>query len=110
MGDLVSDPKGVVDTQALLALEPMAQRLALDERHHVVQDAVRFARVVHGDDVRVLKPGGNADLAQEALAPEREIRVHDLDSHRAVVAQVASTKDPRHPAAPDLALELVFAL
>ena len=41
--------------QLPLALQPLAQRLALDERHHVVEDAVGLAGVVQRHDVRVLE-------------------------------------------------------
>ena len=44
-GDFRREADGVVDGQLLLAGEPVAQRLALDERHHVVQEAVGLARV-----------------------------------------------------------------
>ena len=54
VGDLAGDPDGVVDRQLRLPVEPVAQRLALDERHDVVEEAVGLARVVQRQDVRVL--------------------------------------------------------
>ena len=41
VGDFARDAHRVVDGQLLFALEPLAQRFARDERHHVVQQLVR---------------------------------------------------------------------
>ena len=49
---LAGDSEGVGDRELLLPGEPVAQRLALDERHHVEEVAVRFARVEEREDVR----------------------------------------------------------
>ena len=72
--------------------EPVAQALALDERHRVPELPGRLARVVHRQDVRVLEPGGVLDLAQEALGPERvrQLRMQHLERHRSVVLQVVA--------------------
>jgi hypothetical protein len=53
--------------ELLLAVEPVAQGLALDVRHHVVRGAVQLAAVDEPEDVRVLQAGDGPDLAQEAL-------------------------------------------
>jgi hypothetical protein len=39
------DAHGLVDGKLLFASDAVAQRLALDERHHVVQDAVGLTGV-----------------------------------------------------------------
>ena len=43
-GDLGREADGVGDRQLFLALQPVAQRFALDERHDVVRRAVRPRR------------------------------------------------------------------
>ena len=43
-GDLGGDPDGVGDRELLLATQPVAQRLPVHERHHVVRGAVHLAR------------------------------------------------------------------
>ena len=48
--------------------QPLAERLALDEGHHRVEQARGLARVDQRKDVRVLELGGDADLAEETLA------------------------------------------
>ena len=67
------------------------------------------ARVEHGEDVRVLQPCGQLDLAQEPLGAERgrQLRVQHLERHRAVVAEVGREIDRGHAAAAELALERV---
>ena len=71
LGHLAGEPDRVLDRQLDLALQPVAQALALDVRHRVPEPPCRLARVEHGQDVRVLQPGGGLDLAQESLGAER---------------------------------------
>jgi hypothetical protein len=54
---------GVVDGQLPVAAQACAERLALDVRHHVVQQAVRLAGVVEREDVRVAEVGRDLDLS-----------------------------------------------
>ena len=57
----------------------------------------------------MLEPSGRADLAQEALGPERvsQLRMQDLEGHRSVVLEVPGEVDGGHAAAAELALECV---
>ena len=57
----------------------------------------------------MLQPGGEADLALEALGPERggQLGVEHLERHRPVVPEVLGEIDRGHAAAPELALERV---
>ena len=71
LGRLAGELERVVDGELLLPVEPVAQRLALDERHDVVEQAVGLARVVEAEDVGVLEVGGDPDLAQEPVGAER---------------------------------------
>jgi hypothetical protein len=59
--------------------------------------------------VWVLEPGGEANLALEALGPEGggKLRAQDFQRNQAVVFEVASEVDSRHAPAPELALEQV---
>ena len=58
-------------------------------------------------DVRVLQPGGELDLALEALGAQRarEIGVEHLERDRPVVPQILGEEDGGHAAPPELALE-----
>ena len=57
----------------------------------------------------MLQPGGELDLAQEALRAERggELGVEHLERDRAVVLEVVGEIDGGHAAAAELALERV---
>ena len=116
--DVACDPHCVLDGQLLLAREPLPQRLPLDVRHDVEEEPrtgalpdvrPRLARVVQRKDVGVVQPGGDLDLAQEALHAERgtELRVQDLDRHFPMVSEVFGDVDGRHAAPAKLALEPV---
>ena len=69
----------------------------------------RLARVVDGEDVGVLQPGGELDLALEPLGAERggELGEEHLEGDRAVVPEVLGQVDRGHAAAAELALEPV---
>src|SRR3954454_13993496 len=57
------------------------------------------------------EPGGDLDLASEALRPEEraELRPEDLERHLAVVLEVVGQVDGRHAAAPQLAHQGIAA-
>src|ERR1041385_273479 len=88
---------------------PGPERLAGDERHGVVRDAVRGAGAQHRDDVGLLEPRRELDLAGEPLGgePLAERGGDDLDDHLPVQRGLRRQPDPRHPAATDLPLDAV---
>lgn len=71
VGDLAHDAHGLGHGERAVAVDPLAQRLAVDERHRLVKEPVRFARVEQRLDVRMLEPREEADLAREAVRAER---------------------------------------
>ena len=101
------DADGVVDRELSLALQPVAQRLPVDERHHVKEKAVRFAGVVQGQNVRVLQSRRHADLLEKPVGADhrRELGAEHLEGHLAVVPQVAGEVDRGHAPLADLALD-----
>ena len=101
----------LVDRQLLLASSRARERLAFDERHDVVQQAVARARIEQREEVRVLEIRGDSDLAQESLDAEHgaELRIEDLERDEAVVLEIAREEDRRHAAATDLTLDRVAA-
>ena len=111
LGHFAGDPKRLVQAQLLLALQPLAQRLAGDERHDVIKEPAGLARVVQRQDVGVLQLGREPDLPQEPLDPDRarHFWVDHLDRGRAVVFQVVREVHGRHPATSELALDHVMA-
>ena len=85
---------------------PLAQQLfqvgAVDEAHRDVQLPVDLAGVVDRDDVRMLERGGQARLAEEALA-ERDVvgqvGCEQLQRDVAVEREVVGAVHDPHPAA-----------
>ena len=107
--DLARDPHRLVDRQLLLAVEPVAERLALDVRHDVVQEAVGGAGIEQREDVRVLQVRRGADLGQESLGADHrgELGPQHLDRDLAVVAKIVGEVDGRHAAGPELPKDAV---
>jgi hypothetical protein len=65
----------------------------------------------HGEDVRVLQPGGEADLPLEPFEAEGggEAGVEHLERDRPVVLEIVRQVDRGHAAAADLPAQLVAA-
>ena len=108
---LARDAERVLHRELPLAPEPVAERLALHVRHGEPQPAARrpsgLPGVQHGQDVGMLQPGGEPDLALEALRAERlpQLGMEHLEGDGAVVLEVAGEIDRGHAAAAELALE-----
>jgi hypothetical protein len=77
--DLVGNRQRLIDWELFLAVETVAQRLAVHKGHDVIQQPTTraVARVPGGagveqrEDVRVAQARGDLDLAQKAVSPER---------------------------------------
>ena len=108
-GDLARDADRVVDGELLLAVEPVAQRLALDEGHDVEEVRVHRSRVEERQDVRVLEVRGELDLGEEPLGADHggELGPQDLERDPPVVSEVCREIDHGHAAGADLAVEPV---
>ena len=66
--DLRDDVRRALRREASVGAHERPQVRAVDEAHDDEQHAVALARVVHGDDVRVLDRGRGLGLGHEALA------------------------------------------
>ena len=85
---------------------------AVDVAHGDEQPAIGLARVVDGDDVRVVEARRQPRLVQEPLAEAlvvREALGQHLERHRASEAHVAREVDLAHAAPPDPLPDLVDA-
>ena len=60
--DLLQDAGGVRERWLLVARQPLAEGFAIDVGHDVVEESIRFARVVQREDVRVRELRGDFDF------------------------------------------------
>ena len=97
----------VGDRELLLAREPVAQALSLDERHHIVGRAVHLAAIDQPENVGMLQCCDGLDLTEKSLGPNDrgELGAQHLDRNLAIVLEVLSQVDGGHPALADLPLE-----
>ena len=103
VGQVRDDPFGVGRRELALALQPLAEALARDVVHHVVEQPGRLSRRMDRDDVGVPELGDHAGLGEEPLGDRGvhgELGMHDLDRHRAVEGGIAREEDDSHPAGP----------
>jgi hypothetical protein len=88
-------------------MKPVAERLPLNKRHHVVQQgvgavaALDLARVVEWQDMGMLQSGGDLDFAEKALGTKRggELRMQHLKGDTASVLEILREVNHGHPAA-----------
>ena len=106
--DVSQNPDRFRDRQ-LTAREAGAQRFAVDERHDVVRQSVELPHRQQGDDVRVLQPRRDADLALEARNRDgpRALVGQELRDHATPEREVFGDEDVRHAAATELRFEPV---
>jgi hypothetical protein len=65
--DVTRDSNGIAHRKRALAGEPLAQSVALEERHGEVEHPVRLPGTAHGDDVRVTHLLEHLHFEQEVL-------------------------------------------
>ena len=110
VGDVAEDAHRVADRQLALRGEPVAERLALDVGHDVVEEAVGLARVVAaagcGD---AAGPAAILISRRKRSVPSDggELRAQHLDGDLAVVLQVLGEVHRGHAALAQLALDAV---
>ena len=99
----------LLEAELLLPVELVAERLAADQRQHIVEEAAGHTGVDEREDVRVVEPGGDLDLGQEPFVAEdgAELGAEDLEGDLAVVLEVGGEVDRGHPAGAELALDAV---
>jgi hypothetical protein len=84
-------------------LQPLAERLALDQLEDDVRKSVLGAEVVVGEDVRVVESGHRSGLLLEAaktVGIARAVRGQDVERDVAAQPRVARAVDPAHSPAP----------
>ncbi len=99
------------DGERSVAHESLLQRLAVDERHRVVQDPRRLACAEERDHVRMPKRGGHLDLASEAFGVHAgpDLCGDDLHDHSSIERDLERLEDAAHTTPAELAHDLVGA-
>lgn len=78
--DIAENRDRLPQGQLARAFDARAERFTVDEGHRVVRQAIRFPRRKQRDDVGMLQPRGERDLAAESLEDQTadEIRCENL--------------------------------
>src|SRR6266581_4090024 len=107
--DVAEDAHDLVDRQRRAAREPVAEREPGHEGHGEVRHAARGPGGEDRNDVRLLQPGGQPNLAREAIGRHagRELRRENLDDDLAAERRFSGYEYARHAATAELALESV---
>jgi hypothetical protein len=92
-----------------LARELRAQRLALDERHRIVEEIAGLAGREHRHDVRMLERCRELDLAAKALDVHTRSRLgrEHFHHHASSERRLPGKEDVRHPTAAELPFDAV---
>jgi hypothetical protein len=108
-GDLAGDADRLLDRELLFTLDALAEGLALDVRHHGVEQAVGVSAVVQWQDTGMLQAGFDADFAEKAVCAEGGgyLRAQHLDRDTAAVLPIVRAIDARHAPATDLSIQVV---
>ena len=109
VGDVAGDVERGLERELALAQQPVPQRLALDVRHHVVEQPGGLPGGEDRHDVGVAELGGEVHLTDEPLAqqPVAQLGGDDLDRDPAVRVLLDGQKDPGHAAGADLAFDVI---
>ena len=114
VGDFAGESDRIRHIELPLAAHPIAQRFALNERHDIIEKACTAflsngPTIKEWKDVRVAQVRRRCDLLEKALWTERSgnLRPEHLDRHHAIVLEIPSEIDRRHPALTELALDSV---
>ena len=96
--------------QRAVRRQPVAQRLALDERHHVEEQPVRLAGIEQRQDVRVTAAVPRCWISRRKRSLPTacgELGTQHLDRHLAAVPEVLGEVDRGHAAVAEFALDAV---
>src|SRR5829696_3767993 len=105
------DPEGLRDRELPRAVEPLPQRLAVYEVHHVVDQPVAFSGIQQARDMRVVELGCEPDLPEKPVGgdADQELGMQDLQRDRAPLG-VTSEEDARISPPADLTFDLVVPI
>ncbi len=112
VGDVARDAHRVIHAELRFAIEFGAQRFAVDERHHVIQESVDRARVEQRQNVRMLQRRGGLDFLHKPLGAEHgsQLRFEQLERHLAIVLEILAQVHGGHAAFAEVAQDAVAAV
>ena len=110
VGDIYQQLDGLAPL-ALRSSRPLSQRAAIDELGDQILAALELARIVHGDDVRVIERRSRLGFTLEAAASGRvrERIGKNLDRDRSIQMGIERPIDDAHATGADRCLHLVYA-
>ena len=87
-------------------LRTLTKRFALYIWHHIIKEALRLARIVKPEDVRMIQTSGNLYLSQKPIGAERrgKLGMQHFERDQALVLHILSEIDGCHPAATELTI------
>jgi hypothetical protein len=109
-GDGPGNAACLLHRNAPFTIEEIAERLAYDEGHYIIEKAVCLAGIEKRENVRMVEPRSEANLTKEAVRAERrgQIGMEYLYGNVPSVAKIFSEIDRSHAATSDLANDPVF--
>jgi hypothetical protein len=109
VGHLATDLECIAHRQLAFSAESLAQGLSLDIGHDIVEKPVGLVRVVQRQDVRMVEAGRDLNLVQKPSGSHclGQLGKEHLDRYRALILEIVGQEYLRHPALPQLTLELV---
>src|SRR4029079_15262942 len=104
VGDVAQEANRLADRQLPGAGKARTERFTLDEGHCVEQQPLAGAGGENRNDVRMLEPGGELDLAAESLDVDSraEVRRQNLDDDVAPERVLPGDEHPRHSSGREL--------
>ena len=110
IGHFMQCTSDVVDRQRTALLQSGGEVVAVDAGHHEKDEIADFVDRINRDNIRMAQLCGRFRLAQEArpdVAPERQLRRQQLDSHEPFEALVAGPIDDAHATATDFLVQFI---
>ena len=107
--DFARDGDGIGHGELLLAIQPVAQRLAFDVRHGEPEASVHGAGIEDAEDVRMLEPRSELDFLLEAVSTQARgyLVVQHLERHGPVVPEIVGQVDDGKATPSEHALESI---
>ena len=107
VGDLARDLERVADRELAFTVEALAQGLALDVGHDVIDQAVDLVGIVQRQDVGMVQAGGDLDLTQKPGGADLcgKVGPEHLYGNGTLILEVVGQEDFRHPALTQLPLQ-----